>query len=90
MDIQLTCEAQLILLALFIKINSFIYTFLYIGSLMDRITDPCTDFYKYACGRYPTWHPLEAEESERTIYSDIGDQVESLLSNLLAEPPRVS
>src|SRR5215472_13371337 len=32
-------------------------------SMVDKSADPCTDFYKYACGRWMASHPIPADQA---------------------------
>src|SRR5262249_6691078 len=33
-------------------------------SAIDKAADPCTDFYKYACGNFASNHPIPADQPE--------------------------
>ena len=47
---------------------------------------PCDDFHSFACGNFPSKHPLEPYETEETVDSLIIDRNMMTLSRLLNKP----
>lgn len=58
----------------------------YVTQNMNKTVDPCTDFFQYACGGYPTAFPLNPTLSSRTMYNNLYTDNEEKIENLLTAP----
>ncbi|XP_060086405.1 endothelin-converting enzyme 1-like [Ylistrum balloti] len=58
----------------------------YVTQNMNKTADPCTDFFQYACGGYPTQFPLNPTMSSRTMFSNLYFENEEKIENLLNAP----
>lgn len=60
-------------------------------SNMNTSVNPCTNFHKYACGRYPVLNPLNPDTSQRTIFWNLYyDNQDKLRTILESAPVRTS
>ncbi len=50
---------------------------------IDRSVDPCTDFYKYACGNWNKINPIPADQDSWDVYRKLTDENERFLWGLL-------
>ena len=55
---------------------------------LDRSTDPCVDFYTFACGSWRTKNPIPADQSRWSVYAKLSDENEQLLWGLLEQAAR--
>lgn len=54
-------------------------------SSMDRSVDPCTDFYRYACGGWITKNPIPPDQAAWNVYSKLTEDNERFLWGILRE-----
>lgn len=52
---------------------------------MDPTADPCTDMYRYACGRFATNHPIPADQPDVDPFSVLGNVNTQALSTILVK-----
>jgi endothelin-converting enzyme/putative endopeptidase len=54
-------------------------------SIMDRSVDPCTDFFRYACGNWNKLNPSPADEARWDVYSKLQTENQRYLWGILEE-----
>jgi putative endopeptidase len=54
-------------------------------SAMDKATDPCVDFYTYACGGWIKKNPIPPDQSSWDTYSKLQDENRAQLRKILEE-----
>ncbi len=83
-----------ILLALFLcvpclgqdrPLNALPYTPSLELSFLNRGVDPCTDFYKYACGNWNHLNPIPADQARWNVYAKLTDENQRFLWGILEE-----
>ena len=52
---------------------------------MDRSADPCTNFYKYACGNWNRLNPIPADQDRWNVYSKLADENQRYLWGILQQ-----
>ena len=57
---------------------------------MDRAADPCTDFYKYACGNWNKMNPIPADQARWNVYSKLANENLRFLWGILDQAARPS
>ncbi|KAJ8981669.1 hypothetical protein NQ317_017290 [Molorchus minor] len=55
-------------------------------SAMDRTTDPCVDFFQYACGTWNKKHVIPEDRSSISTFEVMADQLQVILKGVLEEP----
>ena len=50
---------------------------------MDRTSDPCVDFYAYACGGWQKINPIPPDQSSWSVYAKMQDENRVLLRSIL-------
>jgi endothelin-converting enzyme/putative endopeptidase len=64
-------------------LHSLPYTPSLDSRFMDRSADPCTDFYKYACGNWTKLNPLPADQDSWDVYRKLTDENQRFLWGIL-------
>lgn len=52
---------------------------------LDRTVDPCTDFYKFACGGWIKNNPIPADQSGWSVYGKLGYENQQFLWGILRD-----
>ncbi|KAH8362537.1 hypothetical protein KR084_013065 [Drosophila pseudotakahashii] len=55
-------------------------------SAMDLNSDPCEDFFQYACGTWNKMHPIPEDRSSISTFEVLSDQQQVILRAVLEEP----
>lgn len=58
----------------------------YVVRNMNKSVNPCTNFYKYACGGFQINNPLDSETYSKTVYSKLYYENEEKLKKILEAP----
>lgn len=53
---------------------------------MDTTTDPCKNFFQYACGTWNLRHVIPEDRSSISTFEVLADQQQLILKSLLEEP----
>ncbi|KAK4327891.1 hypothetical protein Pmani_001641 [Petrolisthes manimaculis] len=58
--------------------------------LMDPSTDPCDDFYQFACGKWNGKFPIRQDKAVDNTFERLKEDLDDVLRSLLEEPPSSS
>lgn len=53
---------------------------------VDFSQDPCQDFYKFACGKFPNDHPLNENDLHNSWFIEKDSQLNGMILNILKSP----
>ena len=57
-------------------------------AFIDRTADPCTDFYRYACGNWNKLNPIPPDQARWDVYSKLANENQRFLWGILEEAAR--
>src|SRR5215831_1821438 len=57
---------------------------------MDKSADPCTNFYKYACGNWNKLNPIPPDQALWDVYSKLTDENQRFLWGILEQASKPS
>jgi len=60
----------------------------YIKNSLDNSTDPCNDFYKFACGGWKQQNKIPESENEITTFTKLTKKIEKSTHTLLTQPAK--
>ena len=59
-------------------------------AFMDRSVDPCTDFYKFACGKWNSLNPIPPDQARWDVYAKLSDENTRFLWGILEKASQPS
>ncbi len=77
------CAATGFMLAQNKPLSSLPYTPVLDTSFMDRSVDPCTDFYRFSCGKWNALNPIPADQARWDVYAKLSDENTHFLWGIL-------
>jgi endothelin-converting enzyme/putative endopeptidase len=54
-------------------------------SAMDKLANPCTDFYQYTCGGWMKNNPIPGDQSSWSVYGKLADENQQFLWGILED-----
>lgn len=55
-------------------------------SYVDNATDPCADFYQYACGNWASLNPIPRDKNGYGTFEMLRESLDRVLREMLEEP----
>jgi len=57
---------------------------------VDKTADPCTDFYRYACGNWNKLNPIPPDQARWNVYTKLADENQRFLWGILEQAARAN